>query len=472
MPQLIPGTQLKLNKVCAIVLTDIGFPGNPTEENYETKRKENDAMELVKFLSHLSDRHINFTKENTAFFAQLKRKNENHYFESIKDLIRFIISGISKRMPIPGQNLVEIFDKIVPIISNINELDDPDVRLEVIVQHLIHSYFQTAYERSIQQIPQLIQVKITNQTAQQLINLAGQNYYKSIQETIILSFEQKANMIFENITKLFPEKYQQFIETIKTIVQQQSANEYENKCKSIVIPFIYNQVIQSMSTKIKTFFNQQDSAALRKINQQQLINQYQKDGNNSYYQQINAILPTLASKQEFISKINQLQTHISNEVISNKNRRFLECPPFPKNLEEARKSGQNGNQVTLWPNGSNGKCAEFNVINNKLTIPGLTAQWFDRETKDGADWVMFENTYQLDVEIDINSMVIKPNKTSLSYWERSYKNSPFGSRHHRYHSQRITITLQSPFCFAGVANAYSVSSPGQTTVSPIPFFIK
>ena len=49
LPQLIPGTQQKLNKVCAIVLTDIGVPGNPSEENYEEKRKENDSKELAKF---------------------------------------------------------------------------------------------------------------------------------------------------------------------------------------------------------------------------------------------------------------------------------------------------------------------------------------------------------------------------------------------------------------------------------------
>lgn len=72
LPQLIPGTQQKLNKNWAIVLTGIGVPGKPSKENYEEKRKENDKNELNKFLGHLSDQNINFTKENTAFFAQPK----------------------------------------------------------------------------------------------------------------------------------------------------------------------------------------------------------------------------------------------------------------------------------------------------------------------------------------------------------------------------------------------------------------
>lgn len=50
LPQLIGGSK-PLSRGSAIVLTDIGVPGNPSESEYEEKRKSNDEYELNKILN-------------------------------------------------------------------------------------------------------------------------------------------------------------------------------------------------------------------------------------------------------------------------------------------------------------------------------------------------------------------------------------------------------------------------------------
>lgn len=43
--------------------------------------------------------------------------------------------------------------------------------------------------------------------------------------------------------------------------------------------YVYDQIISSLKNNIKICFDQQNSAALRTINLQRLINKYQKDAN-------------------------------------------------------------------------------------------------------------------------------------------------------------------------------------------------
>ncbi|KAK8834815.1 hypothetical protein M9Y10_018134 [Tritrichomonas musculus] len=268
-------------------------------------------------------------------------------------------------------------------------------------------------------------------------------------------------MIFENLTNLFTEEFQNFVNVIKIDVVRKTTKAYENICKLVIIPYVYDQEKNTKKEQIRIYFNYKDSSALRQINQVVEIEKYQREAYNSFTQQINAINPILTSKQEFISKIHPLYAFISEEVIMAKRRRFLECPPWPRNLTEAIKAGQTGPQVTLWPYGSSGKNATFDVVKGKLQIPGLKATFTDKETKDNFQRIMSTNTSSIKVEIDINSMVKTiPSKPFLYYRKRKYHNGMLRSKHFRYHFQIIKITLTSPFCFADGSKEYMISSKG------------
>lgn len=325
LPKLIPGSNLKLTKKNGIILPNIGVPGNFSEKDFEKKRKENDLAELGIFLSNLREKHIKFTRDNTAVFAQPKWRDEKHYFESVKDLVRFIVSGFSQTAKIPGKMLVDIFDKSIKVISKIDELDDSDIRLEKIIDNLITSYFQEAYDYTIQRSQSFIQNNIKTNNAMKLIDFAKQNDFELIQNHLISIFKEKSNDILEDLTNIFPEKYAFFSKKIKKVIKKNCTGALEQQCISIVIPFISDKLLSKEKEKNRIYFNNIQTLSIFQIDKTNEIANFQKSINSEFFKQIHSILPSLTSSIEFNTEINNIQIIIVKETSKNYDRRLSDA---------------------------------------------------------------------------------------------------------------------------------------------------
>lgn len=62
------------------------------------KEKKNDLIALNDLLSHLNEKDIDFDKKNTSYYVQPKWEDGKHYFESVKDQIKFMVSSISQQV--------------------------------------------------------------------------------------------------------------------------------------------------------------------------------------------------------------------------------------------------------------------------------------------------------------------------------------------------------------------------------------
>lgn len=142
--------------------------------------------------------------------------------DSIKDWLKkssnpnFILivgparSGKSTLSNIYGEKLLEILENCIPIIQSLNELDNPDIILDIIVEKNIKKYFQHPFDFALNLIPQMAKETIVNKSVEELINLSKTNYIEPIENTVLEIFYQKANEEFENITDLFPDKYNNY----------------------------------------------------------------------------------------------------------------------------------------------------------------------------------------------------------------------------------------------------------------------
>ena len=155
---------------------------------------------------------------------------------------------VQNRMPIPGSALIQI-------ISQIDELDDPDIRLEVIINNLINEYFKNSYDLAIQQFPIIMKNNIKDKEAQELIELSNRPFIEPIKEEIRNIFIANANNLYSNITLYFSNKKDEYLNLINKTVQQLSIKEFEKKCKKIVIPFVANQVLQNWNHFLIDFFS-------------------------------------------------------------------------------------------------------------------------------------------------------------------------------------------------------------------------
>lgn len=312
LPQLI-GTKT-LSRGSAIILTDSGVPGNPSESEYEDKRRSNDQYELGKILSFLKEKNIEASKENLVLFAQPKWNNEKHYFESINDLIKYIVNTISNRIPIPGPNIIQIFEKFIPIISKLDDLDDPNIRLDQIVNNLIDYYFKVAYEYAIEQSNDLIQIDIEKKSANELISLSKPQYCQEIQLNAIHIFTKKANEIFNNITECFPEKTKPLIDQMRANIQQKFNDSFEKRCQVIVIPFISDQVMNQ--TKEKILIDLRDTKdTINSLNTSELVIKYQKYANDLFDEKLRPICDNLISSIFYTSQVKNNNSLIAQEVL-------------------------------------------------------------------------------------------------------------------------------------------------------------
>ena len=90
---------------------------------------------------------------------------------------------------------------------------------------------------------QLINENIFNKSAEELIEQSKTNFIEPIENTILESFEKKANEVFEDITSMFPDQYIQYKNDLKDKVDQSVIESFHNQCKQLVIPYIFNQII-------------------------------------------------------------------------------------------------------------------------------------------------------------------------------------------------------------------------------------
>ena len=475
LPQLIPGSQRKLDKSIGIVLTGIGVPGKPSEEEFEQKRREHDKKQLDLFLPRLEEQNIKYDKSKMAFFAQPKWDRPNHYFESIKDLIRFVVKSLQNRVRIPGENLIDIFEKCVPIIQKINELDNPDIRLEIIVEQLIKSYFQQAFDYALNMISQIAQETITNKSAEELIKLSKTNYIEPIENTVLETFDQKSNEVFENITDLFPEKYNNYREELKEKVHQIMSESFSEQCKQTIIPYITNKIITDYQNEIQNFFANQTSESLRTFDVEEMLNKYQTEANDSFYNQLKSISENLTSGDDYVKYLSKIQKEISDMIKQGYKNACHSKPPYPRNLEEARRAGQEGNVVTIYPENAHGKCAAFLVTeNNDLTIEGMSCVLIKLESKDSLDNIKDKKSYSINATVNVNNLTIKPEIEILQYKEVGYRRKPevFHHLHHKYFIEIIKISLPEPFCFLDETSTYEIGSHGKpVAVKPISFTI-
>lgn len=314
LPQLIGGEK-PLSKGSAIVLTDNGVSGNPSEEEYEEKRRLNDQNELNKIFLHLEKSHIIFSKENTAFFAQPKWAKENHYFESINDLIRFILNIISNRIQIPGSTLIQIFERCIPIIAKINDLDDPDIKLDTIVQNIIKDFFQQSYDFAIKQTNKYINDFLDGKSANELVQYSKTEFYIPIEKQITEIYYNKANDLYQNIKISFPDMNKEYSKSLKKETRSILIDSFEKKCQITVIPFISNQVLCKTKEMMIIDISQMKSDMLIFSKIPEFIIHYQNVAKDMFDNQLQSICNNLINSPQYNSHLTFLNSSICHEVV-------------------------------------------------------------------------------------------------------------------------------------------------------------
>ena len=195
----------------------------------------------------------------------------------------------------------------------------------------------------------------------------------------------------------------------------------------------------------------------------------------NHYNQLKSVGENLTSVDDYVKHLNKIQKEITDAIKQSHKNACDSNPPYPRNLEEARRTGQDGDVVTIYPENAHGKCAAFFLTeNNDLTIDGMSCVFIKLETKDSLTNIKDEKTYSINATVNVNNMTINTGVEILQYKEEAYRRSPewLHHLHHKYFIEIIKISLPEQFCFLDGASTYEIGSHGQSVaVKPVSFTI-
>jgi hypothetical protein len=114
-----------------IMIRDVGLDLETEDFNdLNIARKEQDLQHREDIVSLLNQGNVKFTEDNLYVLAQPQFYEENLYWESIKDCLSFIKKISDSRIPTSGSMLIELFEESLPIIMEIENLDDQNFKFQ------------------------------------------------------------------------------------------------------------------------------------------------------------------------------------------------------------------------------------------------------------------------------------------------------------------------------------------------------
>lgn len=451
----------------AIIGRDIGIQNyDITFEEQEKERIHQDNTKLNDLKTRLQQNTgINFSEQNLKYIAEPPIDMPKLFFNSIKDLCKFMIQNSaiqSKRSP---NDIINKFDSHEKFINKYPVLLDTNVPMEETFNKVFKSEVEEVSNKIKQENTNLILDKIKNLSLVNLSNIQPETYKNKILSELDSKFKKEANSRYYGIEKIIEaiyklsllnlrkyfssliqtnldEKIQYFIDTMKSFIEK-AKNESEIQIK------------QSIFGKIEDLSSQQlRGLNIAKYIEDNISNEIKKfhEKANSFFPDIKNIIQT---KDLYISKTELVKNFIKVNTQEKLRIKMEICPPWPKNIQELMKE-QKINK--LIPNSKyilylNKKPYEIIARNDgKITLPNIKAieNYKDEELpcwRSSGGKIKEEYNTAIDTWFEPDSQILILSKNNVyqnNTWEGGHKvliNIFGGSKPPRPQQKRTTISL-------------------------------
>jgi protein required for attachment to host cells len=108
-----------------ILIREVGV--NTRSQNIEEKnnlRIEQDRQYKAKIIQEWKKANIGFTIDNLLVLAQPEFDDEELYWKSIENFLKYVENIASSRLKLSGRTLLQFFNKTLPAIQSFNDLDN------------------------------------------------------------------------------------------------------------------------------------------------------------------------------------------------------------------------------------------------------------------------------------------------------------------------------------------------------------
>ncbi|OHT09472.1 hypothetical protein TRFO_04553 [Tritrichomonas foetus] len=347
--KIIPGGGIQYETGFIIMVRTMGIKGSKdmSEEELNTQRKNQDKKVKDNVIKILNQENVIYNENNFQVLCQPDFTQTSVYFESLKDYLHFIVSIVNMRDEIPGTILLQVLENVRPIINQLTDLDNPNINSTDIYNKVIEGLIEKAMvdvNHEINEIPAYIKKQIIENFDNFNKNSYSENMCARTREIFTRNCINQLKKI-ESFT-LFKKKQVM----IQEMVQKKINESYQEYYKEQGFSYIIDKIRKEHSKYIVDVLGKLMGSELRNIKRDKKNwgNQYSEKAGSTFEKTVSKGCDELLKTRIFEQSKNSLKKDIwdiSNEKLK---LRCKECPPFPKTVSEARKSGQIGNVVELW----------------------------------------------------------------------------------------------------------------------------
>ena len=340
----------------AIIGRDIGIQNydNPLEQQ-ENERINQDKDKLNDLKTRLKEKTgINFSEQNLKYIAEPPIDMPQLFFNSIKDLSKFIFQNSQTQNKRTSQEIINKFNSHEKFINKYPVLLDTNNPMEETFNNVFNSELEEVCNKLKTENINLILENIKNLSLIDLSKINPENYKNTIISEIEKKFEEESNNRYYNIKKIIETIYNLSLFNLKKHFDNLIQNKLEEKIQYFIntmksyIEKAKNdsqiEIKQSIFGKIEALTSQQ----LRELESDKYINDNISIEINKFHEKANSLFANLKNiiqtRELYESNTELVKNFIKISIQEKLKDKMISCPPWPKNIPELLKE-QNINKL-------------------------------------------------------------------------------------------------------------------------------
>lgn len=333
--KLIQGGNARFESGSIIMIRDVGledYDGDFDELNQE--RKKQDLSYRKDIIEILNGANVQFTEDNLYVLAQPGFEDEDLYWESIKDCLQFCMTISESRLLIPGSMLIELFEESLPIIMEIENLDNQQLNFAKIFSDIMTRKFNHAKIEAEKLIPSLISAPIFEMNYQMLKNLPKDQYLSYQKQQILKKFEEVGNLEYPHFLDFFPENATTCIFELNRKINEAFENSFLEQCITVVVPVEISVAFHETEERLVDQMNKLDVENVKTFGFADLLQQLQNFAENVSIKSISIVNVAVVQSGEFHQELAKLKINVKNLVEKSEQSKRIQYKQWKQQMDE------------------------------------------------------------------------------------------------------------------------------------------
>jgi hypothetical protein len=223
-------------------------------EEQELLRQSVDSEECELLREVFERGHLHFENGDLKVLCQPYFDQKELYWNSVRDFVKYTLTIGERRGVFSGQNFIDMFEEMKPLIMGMNDLENGEIPFEKIFGCLVDGYLRQADEYARGFLNQLVIEPIGLLDRDQLRRYEDLPFMRVAQDSMRHHFESKANELLRHVLEDDPERTSQYIEGLTRFIKDKAREQVDAACLRIIIeqtaPECLDRLCQIMRTEI------------------------------------------------------------------------------------------------------------------------------------------------------------------------------------------------------------------------------